>query len=43
MAVAAQVGRYHVDIAQSRGKTDEAQPVRLDAVQAQQRPAGAEL
>jgi hypothetical protein len=39
MAVAAQVGRDHPHVGQARRQGDEAQAMRLDAMQAQQRPA----
>lgn len=41
--MAAQVGRDHVNVDQSRRQADEAQAVRLNAMQAQQRPAHTEL
>lgn len=43
MAVSAQVGRDHSNITQPRRERDEAQAVRLDAVQTQQWPAVPEL
>jgi hypothetical protein len=40
MAVPAQVRRDHANVSEPRGQSHEAQPMRLDAVQTQQRPPG---